>query len=203
MLALPAERHDRFCLTATRSAVSFSLVLGSSKQSTAWLRRLSENSMESGWGTAGNLHMDEKGEVSRMGELVPTSMLIGDEAVEFEFDYWEDGVLQAMCTYQSKDVGHIFTSISTQCLRATVIDGPTSLDEIPLRATDAALLTVSNAPIATAKLEHRVRLILQGILAWEWDIRFEAPVSTFRLDGPWRVRWDFSSRCTHKRPKRR
>jgi hypothetical protein len=138
-----------------------------------------------------------------MGELVPTSMLIGDEVVEFEFDFWEDGVLQAMCTYQSKDVGHVLTPMSAQSLRATVIDGPTSLDEIPLRATEAALLTISKAPIAMPKLDHRVRLILQGILAWEWEIRFEAPVSTFRLEGPWRVRWDFSSESTHKQAKRR
>lgn len=154
-------------------------------------------------GTAGNLHMDEKGEVSRMGELIPAGMLIGDETVAFEFSFWEDGVLRAMCTYQSKDVGLVLTSISTQSLRATVIDGPTSLDEIPLRATDAALLTVSKAPVDIPKLDHRVRLILQGILAWEWEMHFEAPVSMFRLDGLWRVRWDFSSESTHKQPKRR
>jgi hypothetical protein len=138
-----------------------------------------------------------------MGELVPTGMLIGDEAVDFEFDFWEDGVLLAMCTYQSKDVGQVLTPMSTQCLRATVVDGPTSLEEIPLRATDAVLLTVSKGPVALPKLDHRVRLILQGTLAWEWDMRFEAPVSAFRLDGPWRVRWDSSGESTHEQPKRR
>jgi hypothetical protein len=203
MLALPGELHDRFCLAPRGQPSAFF-----SGVRFAQARRLVATAFKRGrdeiWsGTAGNLRKDEEGEVSRMGELVPTGMLIGDEAVEFEFDFWEDGVLQAMCTYQSKDVGHILTSISTQCLRATVIDGPTSLDEIPLRATDAALLTVKKAPIAIPNLDHRVRLILQGILAWEWDIRFEAPVSAFRLDGPWRVRWNFSSESAHKQPKRR
>ena len=122
-----------------------------------------------------------------MGELIPIDMLIGDATVELQFDFMDNGVRQASFKYQSMDMNAVFTSNRFQNLQATVRQGPTSLGEIPTRVTDAVLTTVSEAPVTIPMPDYRVRLILQGILEWEWDIHFEAPVSTFRLDGLWHL----------------
>jgi hypothetical protein len=115
-----------------------------------------------------------------MGQL-----LIGGEAISFEFDFMENGVRQAYFKYRTVDVNGVFTSNLFQNLQATVSVGPTSLGEIPARVTDAVLMTVSETPVTIPMPDHRVRLILQGTLSWERNIHFGAPVSTFRLDGVW------------------
>src|SRR5262249_43889585 len=120
-----------------------------------------------------------------MGELIPSDMVIGDSTVEFEFDFMDNGVRQAFFKYQSMDMNAVFTSNRFQNLQATVRQGPTSLDDIPTRVTDAVLMTVSEAPVTIPMADYRVRLILQGILQWEWDLNFEAPGVTFPLDGLW------------------
>jgi hypothetical protein len=124
-------------------------------------------------------------EIKLMGELIPIDMLFGSDSIEFEFDFLRNGVRQAFFKYQTFEVNGIFTSNKAQNLQATVVTGPSTLDEIPTRVTDAVLQTVSDAPVTIPMPDQRVQLILNGILVWEWQVHFEAPVSTFRVDGTW------------------
>ncbi len=122
-----------------------------------------------------------------MGELIPIDMLFGSDSIEFEFDFMDNGVRQSFFKYQTFDVNGIFTSNQAQNLQATVVTGPSTLGEIPTRVTDAVLQTVSDAPETIPMPDQRVQLILNGILVWEWQVHFEAPVSTFRVDGIWNI----------------
>src|SRR6266550_1824789 len=110
-----------------------------------------------------------------MGELTPTDMLFGDNSI---VDLMDNGVRQAFFNYNTFDVNGIFTSNRSQNL---------TLDEIPQRVTDAVLQTVSDAPVTIPLPDHRVQLILSGVLVWEWQVHFEAAVSTFRVDGVWQI----------------
>jgi hypothetical protein len=70
-----------------------------------------------------------------------------------------------------------------------VVQGPGSINEIPARADQALLMTVEAAPATTAVQTKRLRLTLEGVLSWEWDVTFDFPVLPFRMDGTWtRVR---------------
>jgi hypothetical protein len=123
-----------------------------------------------------------------VADLVPIDMLIGSDSIEFEFDFIDNGVMQAFFRYQTFDVNGIFTSNTSQNLQATVVTGPLTIGEIPTRVTDAVLQTISDAPETIPMPNQRVQLILNGVLVWEWQVQFEAAVSTFRVDGTWTMR---------------
>ena len=56
---------------------------------------------------------------------------------------------------------------------------------IPVHENDAVLMTVTTVPVTWASTNYTVRLILQGIMTWEWYAGFENPIFPFRLDGRW------------------
>jgi len=66
------------------------------------------------------------------------------------------------------------------------IDGPMWLNQIPNHTADAVLMTVQTVPWTMAALrDHTVRLTLNGIMNWEFEVVFPRPMPPQRLDGSW------------------
>jgi hypothetical protein len=120
-----------------------------------------------------------------MGTLMPVDLLIGTDSIVSQFDFTDGNVTSFK--YKTFDVNSIFTSNPFQNLQASVLSGPATLADIPQRSTDAVLETISTEPVTIPLPDHRVRLTLNGIIVWEWQVHFEAAVSTFRVDGVWNI----------------
>jgi len=60
---------------------------------------------------------------------------------------------------------------------------------VPVHENDAVLMTVTTVPVTWATTNYVVRLILQGVMTWEWYAGFENPIFPFRLDGSWVQKW--------------
>jgi hypothetical protein len=67
-----------------------------------------------------------------------------------------------------------------------VVDAtPISPNLVPVREDDAVLMTVQQAPSTWAATNYLIKLILRGIIQWQWNVAFEVPMFPFRLDGTW------------------
>lgn len=56
---------------------------------------------------------------------------------------------------------------------------------IPVHENDAVLMTVTTVPVTWATTNYVVRLILRGVMTWEWYAGFENPIFPFYPDGSW------------------
>jgi hypothetical protein len=76
-------------------------------------------------------------EAGLMCDLAPIGMLFGSDSIEFEFDFTDNGVVQAAFRYQTFDMAGIFASNTSQNLQAAVVTSPLKIGEIPTGVTDA------------------------------------------------------------------
>jgi hypothetical protein len=93
----------------------------------------------------------------------------GNQLAGYGFHSWED---------------HGFTQGSA--IASDLQKGDWDLSSIPVHETDAVLMTVTSVPVTWATTTYVVRLVLRGVLLWEWEATFDNPVFPFRLDGAWR-----------------
>ncbi len=108
----------------------------------------------------------------------------GSTPISFEFDYYDNDVRQTYYMFRSYS-DPLTTSKNWQDLQSTISQGPQTIGDIPDRENDAVLMTMSDATVTWALQTFPVRLILGGILVWDWKVTFEIPVFPFRLDGTW------------------
>jgi hypothetical protein len=82
---------------------------------------------------------------------------------------------------------HDFSQSSN--INSTLQKGDWDQSLIPVHESDAVVMTVTSAPSTWAIQAYLVRLVLRGLLLWEWQATFENAVFPFRLDGAWRQTW--------------
>lgn len=112
------------------------------------------------------------------------NMLVGQSYTTFEFDFNDDsGNRLAAYKFRSWQVDGITTSNPWQNLSADILTGPQSINDVPVREDDAVLMTIQQAPVTWAVQTYPVRLILRGVLQWDWEVTFEVAMFPFSLDG--------------------
>jgi hypothetical protein len=87
--------------------------------------------------------------------------------------------------FKSWEIDNLTTSRPYQVLSSDIANGPGSVNEVPVREDDAVLMTVQQAPVTWSSQTYTVRLILRGIVQWDWQVTFEVGMFPFRLDGTW------------------
>ncbi|MEH7180935.1 hypothetical protein [Neobacillus vireti] len=109
----------------------------------------------------------------------------GVNTIKFQCAFYDNDVKQAWYNFKCFDTNAITTSIPFQELQSTIIHGPASVNDIPIREDDALLVTVSEAPSTWAIEKYPVRLLLAGNHIAEWEITFEEAMFPFSLNGTW------------------
>ncbi|PEO28688.1 MULTISPECIES: hypothetical protein [Bacillus cereus group] len=118
--------------------------------------------------------------------LMPHDMIAyPDLPITFQFDFYDNNIRQTWYKFLSHDIGSIPTSKPSQVLKSTIIQGPQSINDIPMREGNAVLMTVSQAPSTWALETYRVRLMLGQFQVFEWDVTFEVGIFPFKIDGTW------------------
>lgn len=117
--------------------------------------------------------------------LVLEHMTVGTTYYRFDFSFYDNNVRQAWYKFQSFQTDGIQTSKPWQDLNSSILKGPDSPNNIPVREHQALLMTVLQSPSTWSVETYQVRLILRGILEWEWEVTFEIGMFPFRLDGIW------------------
>jgi hypothetical protein len=112
-------------------------------------------------------------------------MTVGPDNTTFQFYFSDGSSTLAQYHFVSWIANAIPTSNPDQDLIDDDVDIPTSLDQIPDRASDAQLMTFDDSPVTWPVQTHKVRVTLQGVQQWIWSVTFEVEMVTFQLSGTW------------------
>jgi hypothetical protein len=109
------------------------------------------------------------------------------QTIYFSFSYYDDDSGNRLGYYKFKswEIDQLTTSTRYQELSSEIVNGPGSINEVPVREGDAVLMTVSAGPVTWSSKTYTMRLILRGVVQWDWQVTFEVWMLPFRLDGTW------------------